>query len=102
MSGLITIRQTRENTLELVKKVIRVCSHGCGAKFTCEETCGNPERACWCKECLFKAIEEGIRTNQPFRIVSVSDRIKCSLLTKEEKEKLMLCYVTNKVENEEE
>lgn len=79
----------------------RVCAHGCGARFSCEENCNHSDRICWCVGCIFKKIEEGIRINQPFHIVGIQDRFKCPLLTEEQKRKLMLYLITNKVVNEE-
>lgn len=81
---------------------IQTCSHsGCAERFTCDVSCGRENRNCYCRTCFFKGAKKALKDeSKPFNVQNIRDRFKCSLLTDEEKNELVLLFITNKIRNE--
>lgn len=81
--------------MKLEELAKRKCA-SCGNSFSCDVSCGNPLRNCWCVDCFRESLNRAV-TEGLFHICRINDRFKCSLLSQEEKEKLMLLLLTGKV-----
>lgn len=67
----------------------------CDRWFTCDASCGNADRGCWCPECFKKLLEKV--SEEEIYVYSLLDRFSCSVISQEDKEKLLLAYLTGKV-----
>jgi len=80
-----------------MEKVEKKCSL-CKGSFTCDGSCGMPERSCFCPKCFLSTWEQREKEDRPVTCATPKKRLKCSLLTQKQKMKWLIWLITNKVE----